>query len=355
MNAINTSKPVLVTGGRGYIASWIIKRFLEEGLTVHTTVRDTSKKSNVSHLMKMAAGYPGKLVIFQADLLDPGSFDAAMAGCELVLHTASPFIISGFKDANEALVRPAKEGTQNVLAAVNRIDTVKRVVLTSSVAAICGDNADSRNVPNGVFTEKHWNLTSNIRHQPYNYSKTLAERAAWETSEQQGRWDLVVINPGLVLGPSLSNSSDSESIRTIMRLSDGTFKLGVPKLWLPIVDVRDVAQAHFNAAFLPDAKGRHILVAGEVTLMDLSTCLRREFGTKFPFPRRLVPKLLMWLVAPVYDTTRAFVSRNVGYPITMSNRYSRENLHMHYRPIDDTVIDHFQQILDDGLLVSAGC
>ncbi len=354
MKSIDISKPILVTGGSGYVAGWIIKLFLEEGLSVHTTVRNPTKPSSVDHLNELAANSPGKLKIFKADLLDQGSFDVAMEGCELVLHTASPFIISGFKDANEALVKPAKEGTQNVLSAVNRTETVKRVVLTSSVAAIYGDTIDARSVHNRIFTEEHWNDTSSVDHQPYNYSKTLAEREAWDISERQDRWDLVVVNPGLVLGPSLSKDSHSESVRTIMRLSDGTFKLGVPQLWLPIVDVRDVARAHYNAAFLPEASGRHILVAGEVTLLDISSCLRKEFGAKFPFPKRQVPKPLMWLTAPIYDITRTFVCRNVGYPITMSNRYSREHLDMSYRSIDQTVIDHFQQILDDGLLATAG-
>jgi len=350
MKSIDISKPILVTGGSGYVAGWIIKLFLEEGLSVHTTVRNPTKPSSVDHLNEMAANSPGKLKIFKADLLDQGSFDAAMEGCELVLHTASPFIISGFKDANEALVKPAKEGTQNVLSAVNRTETVKRVVLTSSVAAIYGDTIDARSVHNRIFTEEHWNDTSSVDHQPYNYSKTLAEREAWDISERQDRWDLVVVNPGLVLGPSLSKDSHSESVRTIMRLSDGTFRLGVPKLWLPIVDVRDVAQAHYNAAFMPAAKGRHILVSGEVTLMDLSNCLRAAFGTKFSFPKRRIPKPLMWLAAPFYDFTRAFIYKNVGYPFTFSNRKSRENLNISYQPIDGTVIDHFQQILDDGLL-----
>jgi len=352
MSTINTSKPILITGGSGYVAGWIIKLFLEEGLSVHTTVRDPSKPSSIDHLNEMATNSPGSLKIFQADLLAPGSFDAAMVGCDLVLHTASPFFISGFKDANEALVKPAKEGTQNVLGSVNRTDSVKRVVLTSSVAAIYGDTIDARNAHNRVFTEEHWNDTSSADHQPYNYSKTLAEGEAWQISKSQDRWDLVVVNPGLVLGPSLSLDTHSESVRTILRLSDGTFRLGVPQLWLPIVDVRDVAQAHFNAAFMPEAKGRHIVVAGEVTLRDISNCLQKEFGKKFPFPKRQIPKPLMWLAAPFYDITRPFVCRNVGYPITMSNRYSREHLDMSYRPIDQTVIDHFKQILNDGLLTT---
>lgn len=354
MNSIDKSKPVLVTGGSGYVAGWIVKLLLEDGLTVHTTVRDPAKQSSVAPLHDMAASSSGKLTIFQADLLDQGSFDAAMKDCELVFHTASPFIMSGFEDANEALVKPAKEGTRNVLNSVDRTPTVKRVVLTSSVTAIYGDAADSRNVANGIFTEEHWNTTSSVDHQPYMYSKTVAEREAWSMHSQQERWDLVAVNPGLVLGPSLSQTSNSESIKTIMQLGDGTFKLGVPDLCLPIVDVRDVAHAHYNAAFIPEASGRHILVAGEATLLDLSACLQKQFGHQYPFPTRRVPKFLMWLVAPLFDLKRSFIGTNVGYPVTMDNSYSKQDLKLDYRPMDQTVADHFQQILDDGLLIPTG-
>ena len=353
MRTIDKSKPVLVTGGSGYVAGWIVKILLEDGIDVHATVRNPNNPRSVAHLKAAAADAPGNLRIVKADLLEPGSFDSAMRGCELVFHTASPFVISGFEDANEALVKPALMGTRNVLDAVDNVETVKRVVLTSSVAAIYGDNRDAQSVPGGIFTEEHWNQTSSVNHQPYSFSKTVAEREAWEICAKQDRWDLVVVNPGLVLGPSLNNSSHSESLRTFLRLADGTYKLGVPQLWLPIVDVRDTAWAHYNAGFIPEASGRHIVVAGEVTLMDLSKCLQEQFGHKYPFPKRQVPKPLMWLAAPFYDITRAFVSKNVGYPLTMRNDCSREDLKLRYRPIDDTVIDHFRQIIDDGILPSA--
>lgn len=125
-----------------------------------------------------------------------------MAGCELVMHTASPFLLQGVTDAQESLVRPALEGTRNVLDSVNRTESVKRVVLTSSVVAIYGDARESRDVPGGVFTEDQWNTTSSVDHQPYSYSKTVAEQEAWKYQKAQNRWDLVTIHPGLVLGPS---------------------------------------------------------------------------------------------------------------------------------------------------------
>ena len=164
---IDPDAPVLVTGASGYIGSWIVRYLLEAGRTVHGTVRNPQKTSGLEHLHKLSADHPGRLKLFKADLLEPGSFDEAMAGCELVMHTASPFLLSGYKDAQEALVRPALEGTRNVLDSVNRTDSVKRVVLTSSVVAIYGDARETRDVPGGVFTDEHWNTTSSVDHQPY--------------------------------------------------------------------------------------------------------------------------------------------------------------------------------------------
>ncbi|TXI81463.1 MAG: NAD-dependent epimerase/dehydratase family protein, partial [Cupriavidus sp.] len=138
MTTINPNAPVLVTGASGYIASWIVKYLLEAGHTVHGAVRDPGKKTGLEHLQKLSQEHPGRLKLFKADLLAPRSYDTAMEGCEVVMHTASPFVISGFRDANEALVRPALEGTRNVLESANRIGSVKRVVLTSSVVAIHG-------------------------------------------------------------------------------------------------------------------------------------------------------------------------------------------------------------------------
>jgi len=350
MSIIDKTKPVLVTGGTGYMASWIIKMLLEEGINVNATVRDPSDIQKIDHLMALAKTPGGKLKLFKADLLDLGSFDEPMQGCELVMHTASPFFITRIKNPEEELIRPAKEGTRNVLEAAKRTPTVRRVVLTSSVVAIYGDNVDIKLAPGGVFTEKEWNVTSSAEHQPYPYSKTIAEREAWAIAKEQDQWDLLTINPGWILGPSVSKRKDSMSISSMIQFSDGTYKTGVPELWNGIVDVRDVASAHIKAGFTPEASGRHIIVSGEAKLLDLANILRKHFGDAYPFPRRQVPKFLFWLIAPMLGFTRKYVSRNVGHRIKIENSYSKADLGMLFIPIEQTVKEHFQQILDDGLL-----
>ena len=350
MREINKSKPVLITGGSGYAASWMVKMLLEEGINVNATVRDLSDSKNVDHLTALGKASAGKLKLFKSDLLDTGSFDEPIRDCELVIHTASPFFITRIKSPEKELIRPAREGTRNVLESAKRNPTVKRVVLTSSVAAIYGDNADIAMTLAGTFTEKEWNITSSAEHQPYSFSKAIAEKEAWAIAKEQEQWDLLTINPSWILGPSVSKRKDSMSISTMIQLGEGAYKTGVPELWNGIVDVRDVAAAHIRAGYTPEASGRHIIVSEEATVLDLANMLRKHFGDDYALPRRHIPKFLFWLIAPMRGFTRKYVSKNVGIQIKLDNSYSKKDLSMSYIPIEQTVNDHFQQLLDDGLL-----
>ncbi|MCC7453291.1 MAG: NAD-dependent epimerase/dehydratase family protein, partial [Crocinitomix sp.] len=168
MSEIDKTKPVMVTGATGYVAGRLVEKLLNEGLTVHAPVRDSSDKSKTKYLDEIAAKSPGKIVYFDADLLKEGSYDEAVKGCELIYHTASPFTLN-VKDAQKDLVDPALKGTRNVLNAANKSDSVKRVVLTSSCAAIYGDSVDVLSMPNQQLTEEVWNTTSSLTHQPYSY------------------------------------------------------------------------------------------------------------------------------------------------------------------------------------------
>jgi nucleoside-diphosphate-sugar epimerase len=350
MATIDLSKPVCVTGASGYIASWIVKYLLDEGLTVHATVRDSKKSSSVAHLWQVAEGAKGTLKLFDADLVQPGSFKNAIEGCELVIHTASPFVIKGFTDPHEALIRPAVEGTANVLGSCNEVTSVKRVVLTSSVASIFGDAIEILRAPGGVFTEQLWNETSSENHQPYSYSKVMAERKAWEICESQSAWDLVTINPSLVMGPSLTTQTQSTSIDVMRDLGSGRQRTGVPMLEFGIVDVREVARAHILAGFDAKAQGRYILSAHTASLLQMATILRARFP-KYPLPKKQLPKFLVKLVAPIAaGVSREFIQKNVGYALRFDNSRSVSSLGVKYRPLTETLCDHFGQLIDDGLL-----
>lgn len=345
---------VLVTGASGYIAGWIVKALLDQGHTVHGTVRDPDNRKSVAHLHALAEGAPGTLKLFKADLLDAGSFDEATRGCDIVMHTASPFIIEGFDDAHEALVRPAVEGTRNVLDAVNKHDSVRRVVLTSSVAAIYGDNVDLARAGKRAFDESDWNTTSSVDHNPYQYSKVAAEREAWSMHGEQDRWQLTTINPGMVFGPSLTTASKSASIDTLRQMGDGRLRTGVPDLGFGVVDVRDAADAHVLAAFAESIEPRHILVNDTLSMLAIARILRHAFGDQYPFPRMRAPKAMVWLVGPLMGpVTRKFIARNVGHRVAFDNSRSRA-LGVDYRPVEQTLTEHFKQALDDGLIRKRG-
>jgi nucleoside-diphosphate-sugar epimerase len=193
-----------------------------------------------------------------------------------------------------------------------------------------------------------------VHHQPYSYSKVAAEREAWKIAKAQSRWDLVCINPAFVLGPSLTTVSASTSIDTIRNLGSGKLRPGVPKLMFSVVDVRDVARAHVLAGDNPKANGRHIIAAREMSLLDMARVLARRYPA-YPLPKMEIPKAAAWLFGPLTaGISREFVSTNVGWPLRLDNSRSRRELGLEYRPVEQTLNDHFQQMIDDGLLRRRG-
>ena len=346
MKTIDKNRPVMVTGATGYVAGWIVKKLLDEGHTVHAPVRNPDNIQSLKYLDAIASKSKGQIKYFKADLLKEASYDEAMKECELVFHTASPFI-NTVKDPQKDLVDPALIGTKNVIGSVSRTESVKRLVLTSSCAAIIGDAVDCLAYPHGTATEEQWNLTSTLDHQPYSYSKTVAERAAWEINQKQSRWDLLVINPSLVIGPGINPQSTSESYNLVRQLGDGRLKMGAPEFYIGVVDVRDLSVAHYQAGFLPDAKGRYIISANEASFMSLADILREKYGDRYPFPKKALPKFLVWLMAPLAGLKRKMVSRNMSYHWLVDNSKSIRELGIKYRPVDESIIEFFQQMIDN--------
>lgn len=352
MKTIDRSKPVLVTGATGYVAGWLVKKLLEEGLTVHAAVRNPDNKKKIAHLDKIAAASLGEIRYFKADLLQEGSYAAAMAGCELVYHMASPFTVN-VKDPQKELIDPAVKGTRNVLEQANKTDTVKRVVLTSSCAAIYTDCADVQKAPNGILTEDIWNTSASLDYQPYSYSKTLAEKEAWKINESQNRWDLVVINPCMIFGPALNPESiTSESYNMLKQLGDGTMKQGVPNIGMGIVDVREVATAHFKAGFTPEAEGRHITCGHNSSFLEVAKILSAKYGKQYPVPSKALPKWLLMLTGPMVNKaiTRKFIRNNVNIAWKADNSKIKKLLGVTFRPLEETMIDSFEVLIENKLI-----
>lgn len=352
MTKIDRTKPVLVTGANGFVASWLVKRLLDEGLTVHAAVRDPQNDKKIGHLKAVATQTKGKIVFFKADLLAEGSYEEAMQGCELVFHTASPFIAI-VKDPQKDLIDPAVKGTENVLQSATKTASVKRVVVTSSCAALYTDATDALKAPNGVVTESMWNDTASITYQPYSFSKTLAEKKAWEMAGKQSRWDLITINPSLVLGPLLNpHDTSSESVNILKQMGDGTMKMGAPKIGLGMVDVRDVAEAHFLAGFTPAAHGRYITSGHNTGMLEIGQTLLPKYGDQFPIPKSAIPKWLLLLIGPLANKliTRKFVRNNVNVPWKADNSKIRKDLGIAFRPMRVTLEEAFQVLIDNRIL-----
>lgn len=344
-------KIITVTGGTGYIASWIIKDLLHEGHKVKITVRDNKNTKKYQHLLDIENKTKGTLEVFSADLLKEGSFNDAVEGSEIVIHTASPFINSDKGDTQKILVDPAVNGTINLLNAVNKSSTVKRVVLTSSVAAIYGDNKDLKTLGLEEIDESIWNTTSSLTRGAYSYSKTEAEKKAWSMATNQNKWDLVTINPGFVLGPSLTKRIDSTSINTMLRISNGEFKIGVPDIQFIFSDVRDISKGHILAAFNTNAKGRYIIANESGSLLDVAKIIGNNFGSKYKVPKNIIPKWFVWLIAPTIGLSREFIKNNAGVSIKANNSKSIKDLGIKYYSLKDTIIDHINQLEADKLII----
>ncbi|TVQ87041.1 MAG: NAD-dependent epimerase/dehydratase family protein [Bacteroidetes bacterium] len=337
------SKTIMITGGTGYIGAWIVKMLLEKSYTVRMTVRNKAKKEKYEKLEQLQEQLPGKLEIWEADLLKEGSYDGAAKGADAIIHVASPFILR-FKDAKKDLLDPALLGTRNVLNAATRSGTVKKVVLTSSVAAVFGDNIDMAEQGLNEFTEQHFNTTSSAKHQPYSYSKIIAEKEAWSIAKQQNSWKLVVINPSFVLGPALNGSSDSESLNFMKDILKGRFFFGAPDLMFGFVDVRDVARAHIVALEKEDADGRHILAVKTMSIMDLTNMMKKMYGSKYKLPLMKAPKPLLMLIGGLFGVTPKFVKRNVGHKIRLNTTRSTEKLGLQYRNMEETILEMVEQM-----------
>ncbi|MEO0637729.1 MAG: NAD-dependent epimerase/dehydratase family protein [Pseudomonadota bacterium] len=346
---IDTSKPVMVTGATGYVAGWLVKRLIDAGLTVHAPVRAPGDKRKVGYLEDLAHAAPGSLKLFQADLLEDGSYAEAMAGCAIVFHTASPFTVS-VGDPQRDLVDPAVKGTQNVLNTANTTDSVERVVLTSSCAAIYGDNSDVSRAPGGKLTEAQWNESSSLDHNPYAFSKVEAEKAAWDIAKAQDRWRLVVINPSLVIGPAVGGRPTSESFSLMKRFGDGQMAAGAPPYEIGMVDVRDVADAHMRAAFVPEAEGRHITSARTASFLELGQMLSAGVEGNYPFPKRALPSWLLWAVGPLLDRTitRRFITENMNKRWRADNSKIKRELGVEFSPIDQAAVAMFNQLVERG-------
>jgi nucleoside-diphosphate-sugar epimerase len=337
-------KIALVTGGTGYVGGHLVELLLHEGYRVHTTVRNASNAGKLRHLNGLKEQHKETLQLFEANLLKDGSFDEPMRGCDVVFHVASPFFMpEQIADGQKQLLEPALTGTRNVLGSVNDIGSVKRVVLTSTVGAIFGDYADVFDMDGGILSEKYFNTSSTLENNPYHYSKVMAEKEAWAICGRQSRWTMVTINPGLILGPSLTGASESGSLFLLNELLKGYFFYGAPGFSFTYVDVRDVALAHLRAAEREGASGRYIVAEKQmISFLEMSRIVRPHHKRPYLSPRHSVPDLAVRILGPFFGLTQDYIHKHLGIRFTVDNQRSIDELGMTYRPVSQTLIDHYK-------------
>lgn len=284
---------VLVTGGTGFIGAHCILQLLQQGYQVRTTVRSLSREKDVRAMLKQGGAEPGdRLTFAAADLMSDAGWADAVAGCQYVLHVASPFP-AAIPQHEDDLIIPARDGALRVLRAAKDAG-VRRVVLTSSFAAI-GYGQKPQREP---FTEANWTDPNGDDVRAYVKSKTIAERAAWDYVAGNPSLELSVVNPVGVFGPVLGPDY-STSIILVQRLMDGAMP-GCPRLYFGVVDVRDVADLHLRCMTNPAAKGeRFLAVAGDfMSIHDMAKALRSRLGPAAKrVPKSQIPDFMVRLAA----------------------------------------------------------
>jgi nucleoside-diphosphate-sugar epimerase len=340
---------VLVTGGSGFIGSHAILQLLNAGHRVRTTVRNLNREPDVRAMLKQGGVTAGDgLSFFAADLENDAGWPEAVAGCDYVLHVASPFPPSVPKHEDELII-PAREGALRVLRA-SRGAGVRRVVLTSSFAAI-GYGHPPQAEP---FDETSWTNPDAAGITAYVKSKTLAERAAWDFIHKEGGGlELSVVNPVGVFGPAMGPDY-STSILIVQRMLDGTLP-GLPKLDFGVVDVRDTVDLHLRAMTDPAARGeRFLAVAGDfLSMLQIAKILRDRMG---PVAKRVPTRELPnWVVrlASLADSAVKQVLPELGKHKNATNAKARRVLGWSPRSNEESILATGASLVQLGLLKHA--
>ncbi|KAA3644909.1 MAG: aldehyde reductase [Chloroflexi bacterium] len=336
---------VCVTGASGYIAAHIVKDLLEQGYEVRGTVRSNPEKYDY---LTSLPGANERLTLVEGELLTEGSYDEAVSGCDYVIHVASPYRIN-VKDPQTDLVDPALKGTLNVLRSCQKAGSIKRVVLTSSGAAIT-DEAETGK----LFSEDDWNEKSTLQRNPYSYSKVKAEKAAWDFIEKEKpSFDLVVINPTFVTGPSLGPGLNSSP--TILRdMMVGGYP-AIMSFEFSFVDVRDVAVAHRLAMENKKASGRYICANETRSVRQIVELLKAEGYSGYKLPvLDLTSKFgnrLVWLLSFAQPRdTGTFMRLAVGKESRYDNSKIKRDLGMEFLSVEQSILETVEDLLKWGHL-----
>jgi dihydroflavonol-4-reductase len=330
---------VLVTGGSGFVAGWCIVDLLQRGYAVRTTVRAAAKEQAVRAAVAGEFDPGDRLTCHVADLTSDDGWDAAVAGCDYVLHVASPMGTGNPKDPDELIV-PARDGVLRVLAAAARAE-VKRVVLTSSCAAA----TPSAKSTVSVLDETVWTDADDAKLDAYRKSKAVAERAAWRfMADNAGPTTLTTVLPGAIFGPVLS-ADNLGSVQVIGRMLQGRMP-GTPRIGLEIVDVRDVADLHIRAMTSQAAAGERFIAVNEFMWMaDVARELRSKLGAAASkVPTRALPDIALRAMS-VFDPSVRAITPMLGRKFVHTSTKAQHVLGWRPRPAGTTVVDCAESLI----------
>ena len=341
-----STQRVLVTGGSGFIAGHCILQLLEQGYEVRTTVRSLGREPEVRAALTDAEMTRGDALSFVvAELTSDDGWAAAVADCDYVLHVASPVHLEATDNEDEVIV-PAREGALRVLRAA-RDASVTRVVLTSAFHAVGYGHPHTK----VDFTEDDWSILDGPGTSTYGKSKTLAERAAWDfMAAEGGALELATICPVAVMGPVMGMAISGAN-HIISRSLDGGMP-GYPHLWIPIVDVRDVARAHILAMTTPEAAGERFIVSSgpSIPMMEIGAVLRENLGEAAKrVPTRSIPNIVV-RVGSLFSHELRQTAPDLDYARRPSSDKAARVLGWTARPPQEAIVAAGQSMVDRGLV-----
>ena len=327
---------VLVTGASGFIAEHCIIELLKNGYSVKGSLRTMNREQEVRDAVKTETD-DTKLEFCKLDLLEDDGWEDAMWDCDYLMHVASPFVIEDPKDENE-LIKPAKEGTLRALNAAKKAG-IKRVVLTSSVAAV------NSHMMSGTSDHTTWTDINSKYVTPYQKSKTIAEKAAWDfynNQDNSNKMELAVINPGGVMGPQLGNDLGGASTQIVSQLISGKFPM-IPALSFPFIDVRDVAILHLKAMTTPDADGKRFIAAHSkpTWMYEVAEVLSAAGYEKIKLKK--APSFMLKLIGLFDNKTKSLVPMLDKY-VPCDNSQTVKILNWEPMPWEQAFIEHAKSI-----------
>jgi len=338
---------VLITGASGYIGKHITLQLLNQGYEVRASVRNLAKSAEVRDAVRPhrldSSNLDSRLTFVELDLEKDSGWDVALQGIDVLMHTASPFPLASPKDEND-LIRPAVDGTLRALNAAKSAG-VKRVILTSSMAAIYG-----RELSTGVseYDETMWtDVTHPVGRGAYTKSKTLAEKAAWDYIKSDApEIALTTINPVLVLGAPLDKNFGS-SISVVERILKGSDPM-LPDLKFAIVDVRDVAKMHVDAIKIEETKGERILSSSETkSFVEIAKYLKSIYPQS-KVKTTQAPTAIIKLLS-IFDGTIKTILPQLGKPMKINNAKAKRLMGMNFIPVEVTLRDSADYLIKNGL------